>query len=407
MTPSQSDRPRLSGQRSVDLTHFALAVGGLGIGIGEFAPMGLLPNMARDIGVTIPQAGHTISAYALGVVVGAPLLAVVGARVPRKALLLGLMVLFAVGNVLSAVAPNYGSLVAARFLAGLPHGAFFGVASLVAASLVEQNRRTQAVGRIMLGISVANLLGVPFATWFGQALGWRAAFGAVAGVAVLDAVLLALWVPRIAAVEGASARRELGALGRRQVWMILAVAAIGCGGMFSVYSYITPTLTQVTGFRESTVPFVLSVWGLGMIVGSIVGPRFADRALMPSIGGFLLWNAVAMLLFTATSAYAWSAVLTVFLIGTGIAVGPAMQTRLMDVAADAQTLAASLNHAAFNIANALGAWLGGYVIYLGFGWTAPSWVGAGLAGCGFLILLLSAALDRPRAATVAVARGCP
>jgi DHA1 family inner membrane transport protein len=390
--------------RSIGMTHLALAVGAFGIGIGEFTPMGLLPNIARDIGVSIPDAGHIISAYALGVVVGAPVLTVIAARAPRRALLLGLMILFAVGNLLSAFAPNDGMLIAARFVAGLPHGAFFGVAMLVAASLVRRDQRGQAVGRVLLGISVANLLGVPCATWFGQALGWRAAFGVVAGIAILDCLLLALYVPSIKASAGASPRRELGALARKQVWLTLAVASVGCGGMFSVYSYITPTLTHVTGMTEWMVPVVLSVWGLGMIAGSLIGPYFSDRALMPSIAGFLIWNILVMALFTATSAYAWSAVLTIFLIGTGVAVVPAMQTRLMDVAADAQTLAAALNHAAFNIANALGAWLGGLVIFLGYGWTAPSWVGAALAGFGLLIFCVSVALDKPEVALPAGAR---
>ncbi|MGA0532516.1 MFS transporter [Hansschlegelia sp. KR7-227] len=373
---------------------FALSVGGLALGTGEFASMGLVPNVAADLGVTIPQSGHTISAYALGVVVGAPLLAVLFARAPKRELLIGLMIFFAIGNIASATAPGYLSLNIGRFLAGLPHGAYFGVAALVAAALAPPNKRAQAVGLVMLGLSVANVVGVPFATWLGQTFGWRYAFFAVAAIGAVDAALVFLFAPRIRVEAGASARRELAAFASLQVWLTLGVAAIGFGGMFAVYSYVAPTLTEVTGLQASTVPAMLAVIGLGMIAGNTVGGWLADQALKPALIGFLLWNVTALALFTVTSSNVWLATINLFAIGCGIAIGPAVQTRLMDVAADSQTLAAALNHSAFNLANALGAWLGGLAIAAGYGWTSLGWVGVALALGGLVILLVSFAVEK-------------
>ena len=366
------------------LAELALAVGGFGIGTGEFGIMGLLPDVAGDIGVSIPVAGHVISAYALGVVVGAPVIAVLAARLSRRMLLLALMTVFAAGNVASALAPDYGWLVVLRFLTGLPHGAYFGVASLVAARLAQPNQRARAVGRVMLGLAVATLLGVPLATSFGQTLGWRAAFVAVGAIGALAILLIWRFVPADAADADASPFRELGALRRLQVWLTLGIGAVGSGGMFAVFSYITPTLVNVAGIREALVPFVLCVFGTGMIIGNVAGSRLADRALLPTIGGLLVWNATVLGLLVFTAGHAWLAVTNVLLIGTGFAVVPGLQTRLMDVAADAQTLAAALNHSAFNIANALGAWTGGLTIAAGYGWTSTGWVGTlfALGGLG-------------------------
>ncbi len=325
----------------------ALAVGGFGIGTGEFVIMGLLPNVAGELGVSVPRAGHVISAYALGVVIGAPLIAVLAARWPRHRLLLTLMACFAVGNFASAFAPGYASLIAVRFLAGLPHGAYFGVASLVAASLVPASERARAVGRMMLGLTGATLAGVPLATWIGQTFGWRATFVLVGAIGVLTYVLIFRWVPRTGPVKGASPARELSALGRRQVWLTLGVGSIGFGGLFCVLSYITPTLTQVAGLPVRDVPFVLAVFGVGMILGNLIGSWLADRALMRTIGSLLVWNAIVLSLFSLTAHHAWLVTAVVLLVGTGVAIVPALQIRLMDIADDAQTLAAALNHSAF------------------------------------------------------------
>jgi DHA1 family inner membrane transport protein len=379
----------------VAAAELSLAVGGFALGTGEFASMGLLPNVARDIDISIPIAGHMISAYALGVVIGAPVLAATFARAPRRAMLIGLMIVFALGNLASAAATNYGSIVAARFLAGLPHGAYFGIASLVAASLVPPNKRAQAVARMMLGLSVANVLGVPFATWVGQVAGWRAAFGVVAALGLLTALLCRLSLRPMPAMEGASPLRELSALGRPQVWLTLGIAAIGFGGVFAVYSYITPLLTNVTGTSEAAVPVLLAVVGAGMVAGSLFGGWLADQGIMRAIGLLLLLNMVTLGLF-AVSAHNLAAVtVNMFMMGfAGLAIGPALQTRLMDVAADAQALAAALNHSAFNTANALGAWLGGVSIAAGFGWTSTGPIGALLAAGGFLVFLLARFSER-------------
>ncbi|HEY0746340.1 MAG TPA: MFS transporter [Steroidobacteraceae bacterium] len=369
----------------------ALALGGFGIGTGEFVMMGLLPHVAANFGISIPTAGHVISAYALGVVVGAPLIAIGAARWPRHRLLLALMTLFVVGNVASALAPGYVSLMAIRFLAGLPHGAYFGVASLVSASLVPVRERARAVGRMMLGLTVATLAGVPLATWIGQSLSWRAAYVLVAALGFAAAVLIYRCVPRAPPVAGASPAREMSALSSVQVWLTLGVGSVGFGGLFCVYSYISPTLTKVSGLPLRYVPYVLAVFGVGMIVGNLVGSWLADRALTRTIGGLLIWNAVVLGLFSVTASHLVLLTIVVLLVGTGVAIVPALQVRLMDVAQCAQTLAAALNHSAFNIANALGAWLGGIAIAGGLGWASTGWVGALLALGGLLIFAASLA----------------
>ncbi|VTZ52537.1 Inner membrane transport protein YdhP [Methylocella tundrae] len=378
------------------LVEFSLAVGGFGIGAGEFAIMGLLPNVAGGVGVSTPTAGHVISAYALGVVVGAPIITVLFARLPRRTLLLALMAVFALGNFASASAPGYASLMALRFMTGLPHGAYFGVAALVAAEMAGPGKRAQAVGRVMLGLTVATLIGAPLATSIGQGLGWRTAFALVGAIGALTVALVALFVPHDPADVEASPMRELGAFRRPQVWLALGVGAIGSGGLFAIFSYITPTLTEVAGVPLHLVPFALCAFGAGMIAGNIVGGWLADRALMPTIGGGLIWNGAMMGLFYFTSGHAVLAVINVFLIGTAFVLVPGVQTRLMDVAGDAQTLAAALNHSAFNIANALGAYVGGLAISAGYGWRSTSLVGVGFALAGFAIFCVSLALDAAR-----------
>ncbi len=381
---------------AVALIELALAVGSFGIGTGEFAIMGLLPNLAQEFGVTTPEAGYAISAYALGVVVGAPIIAVLAAKLARQTLLLILMAVFAVGNVVSAIAPSFESFVLVRFLTGLPHGAYFGVAALVAASLVPPNKRTQAVARVMLGLTVATLIGTPVATWFGQAMSWRIAFAAVGVMGALTVALIWLFLPKDRVQEGATPLRELGAFKRKQVWFTLGIGAVGFGGLFSVFSYIASTATQVAHIPESIVPVMMALFGSGMIVGNLVGAWFADKALIATIAGTLVGSIVVMsvLSLTAENPYMLSA--CVFLVGCSVAIGPALQTRLMDVAADAQTLAAALNHSAFNIANALGAWLGGLAIASGYGFASTGWVGALLAVGGLVVLGLSVASDQRR-----------
>lgn len=363
-------------------------MGGFAIGTTEFASMSLLPFFAADLHIDEPTAGHAISAYALGVVLGAPLIAVLGARFARRTQLLALMAVFALGNALTALAPSFGAMIAARFLSGLPHGAYFGIAALVAASLVPQHRRSQAVGQVMLGLTVATIIGVPLANLIGQAVGWRASFGLVSALALLTMLLCALFAPRDRAGRS-DPLRELGALKSRRVWITLAISAIGFGGMFAVYTYLATTLIEVTKVRTEVIPFFLAIFGIGATLGNLFVPRFADRALMPTAGGILLFAAVALLVFPLAAGNPWLLAIDIFAIGASVALGAVLQTRLMDVAGDAQALAAALNHSAFNTANALGPFLGGLAIRQGLGWTSTGAVGAGLAVVGFLIWIVA------------------
>ncbi|MDA2812365.1 MFS transporter [Nocardiopsis sp. RSe5-2] len=374
----------------------ALALGGFGIGTTEFVAMGILPEVAEDYGVSIPTAGYMISGYALGVVIGAPVLAAVGARVDRKHLLMALMGAFTLGNLASALAPNFEFLLAARFLTALPHGTFFGVGAVVAASLVPVTKRAQAVSLMIAGLTVANIVGVPLGTAVSHAFGWRATYLLVTAVGVVTLLALAAWVPSQKPHPGTSVRAELGALKRGQVWLALAVGAVGFGGMFASYSYISPMMTDVAGFGAGAVTLILAVYGVGMTLGNLVGGRAADRwSLMPTMYVCMAAIAAVLLLMHAVASYKAPAVAAVFLLGfAGSALIPSLQMRLMNAASDAPTLAAALNHAALNIANAAGAWLGGLVIAAGYGYTAPNLMGAGLAVVGLGLALVSGLLDR-------------
>ena len=380
----------------------ALALGGFAIGTAEFASMSLLPYFAASLGVDAPTAGHAISAYALGVVVGAPVIAVGAARLPRRIILVALMAVFTIGNLLSALSPSFGWLLVFRFLAGLPHGAYFGVAALVAASVSPPERRAQSVAMVMIGLTVATIIGVPMANVVGQWMGWRWGFVIVAMLAAMTAVAVYLFAPRAPADAGASPLRELGALKRGRVWLTLGIGAIGFGGMFCVYTYLASTMAQVTHASPAALPVVLAVFGAGMTVGTLVCAWAADRAQMPAIGGVLLWSAAALALYPIATGSLWTLMPVVFLIGCGGGLGAVLQTRLMDVAGDAQTLAAAMNHSAFNFANALGPWLGGMAIAAGYGWASTGYVGAALALGGFAIWIV-AALDVRRERRMALA----
>ncbi|ASS53726.1 MFS transporter [Rhizobium leguminosarum] len=379
---------------TVALVQLALACGGFGIGTGEFAIMGLLPNVADTFSVTTPQAGYVISAYALGVVVGAPVIAVLAAKMARRTLLLTLMLIFAAGNISSAMAPTFESFTLLRFVSGLPHGAYFGVAALVAASMVPVHRRARAVGRVMLGLTVATLLGTPLTTFFGQSLDWQVAFFSVGVLGLLTVALIWFYVPKDRVSEEAGFLRELGAFRRPQVWLTLGIAAVGYGGMFAMFSYIASTTTEVAMLPETAVPIMLVLFGVGMNAGNFIGSWLADKSLLGTIGGSLIYNVVVLTTFSLTAANPYMLGLCVFLVGCGFAAGPALQTRLMDVAADAQTLAAASNHSAFNIANAIGAWLGGLVIAAGYGFAATGYVGAVLSFLGLFVFAASLRLER-------------
>ena len=368
-----------------DLVHFALAMGGFAIGTTEFATMSLLPYFAHDLGISAPTAGHAISAYALGVVLGAPLIAVLAARLARRTLLIGLMLIFALANGLTGLAPSYHAMLLLRFLSGLPHGAYFGVAMLVAASLVPEEKRAHASARVLMGLTVATIIGVPSANWLGQAIGWRWGFGIVAALSLLTATLVALFAPHQPPEEGASPLTELAALENRDVLLTLAIGAIGFGGLFSVYTYLADTLLAVTHVQESVTPLVFAVFGAGMMSGLVIVPRFAHGRLMRTAGWLLVWFAVTLAVYPLATGNLWTVMASVFAIGLGGALGPILQTRLMDVAGKAQTLAAALNHSAFNAANALGPLLGGIAIAHGYGLPSTGLVGSALALGGLAI----------------------
>ena len=377
------------------LAILALALGGFAIGTTEFVTMGLLPQIARGLGISIPSAGHAVSAYALGVVVGAPLVTMLFAKVPRKNVLLGLMVAFFVGNIGSALASSYPMLLLARFVAGMPHGAFFGIGAVVAATLVEKHRRTWAVSMMLAGLTVANIVGVPVSTWLGQHLGWQWPYALVAVIALLTVVAVWLWIPHQGSLGVTSVTGELKALTRPQVWFALAIGVVGFGGMFSTFSYIAPTMTELTGFSDAVVPVILVIYGIGMTAGAFLSERVAMRGLMRGIFGCLVTIAIILSLFGFAAHNKVSAVVFVFLLGcVPTIMVPMIQTRLMDVAHEGQSLAAALNHATLNAANALGAWLGGVVLDAGLGYEWCSRVGAVLAAAGAVITLVSAWTSR-------------
>jgi MFS transporter, DHA1 family, inner membrane transport protein len=401
--PNPSAAARQLPPRTVKLILFALGTGGFAIGTSEFAVMGLMPEIARGLEVTEPQVGHVISAYALGVVVGAPLLAIVGARLSRRALLLALMAFYALGNIASALSPNYQAMLLFRFIAGLPHGAFFGVAALVAASISRPDQRGKAVGRVMLGLSIALLVGNPLATWLGQVLEWRYAFGVVALIALLTVAMVARTLPPDPDEPHQDPVRELRDFNRKPVWLALAIGAIGFSGMFCVFSYLAPTMTQVTGLPESWIPFGLVAFGAGGIIGTLGGGWLYDRLQFRAAALLLAWSAVVLLAFPLAAHATWSLLVVVVAVGTMGALATILQAHLMAVAARAQTLAAASNHSAFNAANALGPWLGGMAITAGFGWTSTGYVGAATAIAGLLIYAW--ARRDARSAEVQVAEG--
>src|SRR4051812_26269104 len=399
------DQPVEVHARHFVLAVLALAMGGFAIGTTEFVTMGLLPQIADGVDVSIPTAGHLVSAYAVGVVVGAPVLAFLGARLPRRGLLVALMIAFAGANAMSAVAASYGLLLFSRFLCGIPHGAYFGVASLVAASLAPRGREGRAVAMVMIGLSDANVVGVPAATWLGQSLGWRSAFWVAASLAVLTAAMVTAFVPACPGDSDATGRRELTLFTEPQVWLTLLAGAIGFGGMFALYSYIAKVVTEVGGLSDGAVPVFLLAFGLGMVAGTFVAGALADWSVFRSLLGSSLAMALLLLLYAGVASAGWWALVPAFLVAVASSVLVVnLQLRLMSVAGEAQTLGAAMNHSSLNLGNALGAWIGGLVIAAGWGYRAPALVGVVLALAGLGVLLLSATTARRTPAT-ADARG--
>ncbi|MHB9860348.1 MFS transporter [Streptomyces sp. YIM S03343] len=377
------------------LALLALAVGAFGIGTTEFVITGLLPAVAGDFGVSIPTAGLLVTGYALGVVAGAPLMTVLGTKTSRKRMLMLLMGLFTVGNLLSAIAPSFSVMLAGRVVASLAHGAFFGIGSVVAADLVAPDRKAGAIATMFTGLTVANVVGVPLGTLVGQHVGWRVTFGIVAGLGVVGVLGVAALVPELPRPAGVRLRHELAAFRNAQVLLAMAMTVLGFGGVFAAITYIAPMMTRVAGFAEGSVTWLLVLFGLGMVAGNLVGGRFADRALMPMLYVSLGGLALVLALFTLTAHNKAAAAVTVMLIGAlGFATVPPLQKRVLDQAHGAPTLASAVNIGAFNLGNALSAWLGGLVITAGYGYTAPNLIGAALTTSALALAVLSAALER-------------
>lgn len=389
------------------LALLALAIGAFGIGTTEFVITGLLPEVAGSFGVSIPTAGLLVTGYALGVMVGAPLMAVLGTKVSRKRMLMLLMGLFIAGNLLSAVAPTFAMMLIGRVVASLTHGAFFGIGSVVAADLVASDRKAGAIAMMFSGLTVANVVGVPLGTFVGQHAGWRATFAVVAGLGVIGLLGVAMLVPEMPRPDGVHLRHELAAFKNAQVLLAMAMTVLGFGGVFAAITYIAPMMTHVAGFGDGSVTWLLVLFGLGMVGGNLVGGRFADRALMPMLYVSLGGLALVLALFTLTAHHKALAAVTIVLIGAlGFATVPPLQKRVLDQASGAPTLASAVNIGAFNLGNALSAWLGGLVIAAGLGYTAPNWVGAFMALAALLLALVSAGLERHgRAAGAVVASG--
>ena len=377
----------------------SLALGGFAIGLTEFVAMGLLPEIAVGLlGAADPdavaRAGWVISAYALGVVVGAPTIAALTARVPRKTLVVGLLALFVVGTAASAVAPTFELALIGRFVGGLPHGAYFGAAGILAATMLGPDNQAKGYASVLLGLTVANVVGVPTITAIGQAAGWRTAYLAVTGVFLLSLLAVLLSVPPIAAAPDGSPRAELRAFRSPQVWLAMVMGTIGFAGFFAVNSYIAPVTTEVTGLGAGAVPWVLVAMGLGMTAGIASGGWAADRDLRRSLLYGFAALTVSVAVFIVIARHPVGLFGGAFLVGlTSLFLGPAMQARLIAVAPGAQLMGAAVNQSATNLANSLGAALGGLVIARGLGYLAPSWVGIGLAATGLLLAATSYAVE--------------
>jgi DHA1 family inner membrane transport protein len=387
------------------LALLALAIGAFGIGTTEFVVMGLLPQIGDSFGVTVPTAGLLVTGYALGVVAGAPLMTVLGTRIPRKRMLMLLMGLFVIGNTVSALAPDFGVMLAGRIIASLAHGAFFGIGSVVAADLVAPQKKAGAIALMFTGLTVANVIGVPLGTLVGQHLGWRATFLFIAGLGVVGLFGVARLIPEQTRAGDVRLRDELAVLRNPQVLLAMAMTVLGFGGVFAAITYVAPMMTAVAGFADGSVTWLLALFGLGMVVGNLVGGRYADRSLMRMLYVALGALAAVLALFTVTAHDKVAATVTVFLIGAlGFATVPPLQKRVLDQAAGAPTLASALNIGAFNLGNALAAWVGGLVISAGFGYTAPNWVGAAFAVAALGLAVLSSALERRTARAADAAR---
>jgi len=374
---------------------WALTISAFAIGTTEFVIMGLLPEVSASLGVPLSAAGMLVTGYALGVFVGAPLVTATTGRLPRKTLLMALMVVFVIGNLICALAPGYDMLMVGRIIASFAHGAFFGVGSVVATGLVPKEKQASAIALMFTGLTVANVLGVPFGTWLGQMLGWRATFWAVTAIGAVALAATGWLVPRSQGGEPADFGRELRVLGRPQVLLGLAMTVLGFGGVFATFTYIAPILTEISGFAPAAVSPILLLFGVGLVIGNLAGGKLSDRRLMPTLVGSLIALAVVLVLFGLTNENRIASIIGVGLLGmAAFATVPPLQMRVLQQATGAPNLASSVNIAAFNLGNAAGAWLGGLTIDHGPGLHAVPYVAAILPVAGIAVALVSWRLDR-------------
>ncbi|UUZ92631.1 MFS transporter [Paenibacillus sp. P25] len=370
---------------SSSLALLSLTVGAFAIGMTEFVIMGILPNVAKDLEVSISAAGQLITMYALAVAVGAPILTMLTYKIPQKKLLCLLMGLFILGNVISVIAPNYAVLMGARMITALTHGTFFGVGAVIASGLVSPDKRAGAVSMMMAGLTIANIIGVPMGTYIGQHWGWRASFGSIAIMGAVTLIGILVFIPKLRQDPPVSARQQLAALVNRKPLVFLLIAVLGNAGLFAVFTYITPLLVQITGFAEHSVTWILILFGHGVTAGNMIGGKLADWKLMPSILGIYFTICVILTVFTLTVHHPVAAVITIFLWGAAsFAVFPGMQVRIMNLAQSAPALASTTSHSAGNLGNATGAFIGGMVI-MHLPLTSLPWVGAILVGLALLL----------------------
>lgn len=396
--------PVTHSRAGVVLALLALALGGFAIGSTEFVALGLLPDIARDLlpqvwaqsrEDAVAQAGILVSAYAAGVVVGAPTIAAFAARLPRKRLLLGLLIAFVVATLATAVMPGFGLVVAARFVAGLPHGAYFGIATLAASELLGPGNRGKSAAFVLTGLTIANVVGVPAITAIGQAAGWRVAYLVVAAAFAVTFVAVLIAVPEAPGNPAATVRNELKAFTRPQVWLTAGLGAIGFGGLFSAYTYIAPVTTEITGLPAAAVPLVLVVFGIGMTVGNLAGGRFVDHGVRRALIVGFVAVLVALIVLALGAQVPAGLFVGVLLVGiSSAALSPAIQVRLMDVAKDSTTIAAAGTHSALNIGNSLGAAAGAAVLALGLGYLAPIQVGIAMTAAGLVLAIVALRVDR-------------
>lgn len=383
----------------------ALALGTFALGTTEFASMTLVPYIAGDLEVEVARVSYAISAYALGVVVGSPIIMVLAVRVRRRTLLIALAAVMAIANGLSALAPSLNWLIFFRFLSGLPHGAYFGVAMLLAASLVPPDMKARAVSRVIIGLTLATIVGVPFATWIGQTVGWRSGIAIVAILASLTAIMLYFFAPDQAVPDNVSPRKELKTLKNREVWLTLGIAAIGFGGIFCVYTYLAETLIQVTQVEPMQIPIMMAVFGIGATLGTLVCGWAADKSALAAAFWSLVLSTVVLVIYPSLTAHYWALIPVVFLVGCGLGLATIVQARLMDVAPDGQAMTGALVQCAFNLANAIGPWVGSLVILSGYGIAATGYAAALLSLGGLLMWWLT--LRQSRRAVTLTRASCP